>query len=616
MLTLRGVSALMAVILAADATAQEIVLLKDGRSLATVYAPGESQWAGLRLVDRLARFTGVELDLQTREGVPAGTGAILAVGTPASNAIVKELLGQDPRLTGLGEDGYILKAGVWQGRPVLAAAGSTLPGAHNAVSELISWKIKLAGGQASVPGNMDESDQPALKYRLLWNWDSRTNWRLSVDEMHGIHHQRYNLIEEGEVAFVTHLERAIDYFSDHKLNGLIVWGFIRDAHGGLEAAREVCRYGRRNNVRLLPGVCTEAAYGGFTYSPDSPYNLEHWTAKHPELRYRDSGGKDIAGVCPSKPENQQWLRDGTRWFFEALPDAGGMSLENGDWFYCWTPDCVEAKAQKENDPNFFWDELASYKPVIETAKQVRPDSWMVFASYTGFTEDTIRGAMQGAVKTKRAMGAATEVVYPPRMLQQMPAGSICQWTLTGMAGAHAWAAEAQPPPAAFEDNIGYIHQSGAVSGLSDPGKWWGCDPGSGYEEVADIIRFVCGRLAGSKMNGLVMYGERSAVSPANDLNYLAMEYFSWHPERTWEQFIQDRLTTCYGAGELAPLYLKMLRSSSRDATEIGKDQARAAQIAGGRELDARQRPRWQNLSCELARRARLAKDMSAATPAP
>ena len=155
MLTLRGVSALMAVILAADATAQEIVLVKDGRSLATVYAPGESQWAGLRLVDRLERFTGVELDLQTREGVPVGAGAILAVGTPASNAIVKELLGQDPRLTGLGEDGYILKAGVWQGRPVLAAAGSTLPGAHNAVSELISWKIKLAGGQASVPGNMD-----------------------------------------------------------------------------------------------------------------------------------------------------------------------------------------------------------------------------------------------------------------------------------------------------------------------------------------------------------------------------------------------------------------------------------------------------------------------------
>ena len=589
---------------------EDFPLVIQGRAVATVHAPGENQWAGVRFVDRITRLTGVHLRLQTAQAVPAGEAPLVAIGSPEANPVVKALLEGDARLSTLGEQGYLVKVGTHAGRRVLAIAGQGLDGVNNAVSEVVTWRLRLTGRDASVPGDLDEADKPALKYRLLWNWDSRTNWRSTVEQMHAVHYQRYNLIEEGEVAFLAHFKRAIDYFSDHKLNGLIVWGFIRDDHGGLEAARELCRYGRRNNVRLLPGVCTEAAYGGFAYSKDSKFNLDHWTDQHPELRYKNSEGKYIAGICPSKPENQAWLRQGTRWFFEQLPDVGGMNLENGDWFFCWTEDCIEAKSKPENDPNFFWDQLASYKPVIETAREVRPDAWMIFASYTGFSEAAIEGAMAGAVKTKRALGLATEIVYPPRMLKQLPPSGVCQWTLTGMAGPHAWPDDLTLPPGNIPEHIGYIHQSGAVSGLSDPAKWWGTAPGSGYEEVCDIVRFVCSRIASTGMSGIAMYGERGAISPANDLNYLALEYFGWHPERTWEQFLKDRLSICYGGSERARQFLTMLRNTTRDPAAIRRDQERAAGIAGAPELDIRQQQRWSNLSDELARRAELAQQMS------
>lgn len=596
---------------ALPATASEFAIVADGRSAVTVYAPGENQWAGLRFADRIQRLTGVEVVLQTATALPVGDGAVVAVGTPTSNAVVATVAGDDDRIAGLGEQGYMIKVGIWQDRRVLAATGATLEGVNNGVSEIISWKLKLSDGGASVPGDLDETDRPALKYRLLWNWDSRTNWETSVERMHAVPFQRWNLNEQGAAGHETHIKRAIDYFADHKLNGLTIWGYIRPDHGGLETARRLCTYAKRNNVRMLPGVCPEAAYGGFTFDKEAEYNLDNWTEKHPELRYKDAKGTLHPGACPSKPQNQQWLKRGTKWFFDQLPDVGGANIENGDWFYCWTDDCVEAKSRPENDPNFFWDQMASYKPVLEVSAEIRPDAWMVFATYSGFTENAIGGAMYGATATGRAVGIATEVVYPPRMMAQIPANGICQWTLTGMVTPEAWPEGARPPESNFEDHIGYILQAGAVWPPSNPDRWWAGLPGSRWEEISEMIQFLCSRMHKADMKGLVMYGERGPASPCNELNYLALEYFGWHPDRSFDQFTNDRLAYCYGGQDRARLFLELLRNTSRNPAQIEDDRRKAAEVASRADLDVRQRARWNNLGDELARRVKVAGQLPA-----
>ncbi len=37
-------------------------------------------------------------------------------------------------------------------------------------------------------------------------------------------------------------ELTKDFMADHKFNGLIIWGFLRDTHGGIKASKELCRF--------------------------------------------------------------------------------------------------------------------------------------------------------------------------------------------------------------------------------------------------------------------------------------------------------------------------------------------------------------------------------------
>ena len=61
----------------------------------------------------------------------------------------------------------------------------------------------------------------------------------------------------------------------------------------------------------------------------------------------------LAHINPSKPENQQWLRDGAEWLFDSLPDIGGINLENGDFMSCYCDECRAQRAMPANDPNCF-----------------------------------------------------------------------------------------------------------------------------------------------------------------------------------------------------------------------------------------------------------------------
>ena len=157
-------------------------LVEAGKPRAVVFAPDENRWAGQRLADRVKRWTGVELRVEEAAAELEARHLVVAVGTPDSNPVIAAALAADNRLTELGEEGYVLKVATWKGRRVLVAAGLTLTGANHAVSELVSWRLQLTEDGASVPVDLNVSEKPAMKYRILWSWDGQGNWATTIKE--------------------------------------------------------------------------------------------------------------------------------------------------------------------------------------------------------------------------------------------------------------------------------------------------------------------------------------------------------------------------------------------------------------------------------------------------
>ncbi len=302
-------------------------------------------------------------------------------------------------------------------------------------------------------------------------------------------------------------------------------------------------------------------------------------------------------IDPSKRENQQWLRDGSKWLFENLPDIGGINLENGDFFSCQCEDCRRERAKPENDPNCLWDMQASQRPILEVARTMRPDGWMTFATYVGFTEAAAKRAGKNAV-------------YPPKFANQVLDNAICQWTVTGMTDAKSWPDGFKPPATTAKDQIGLLHHGSLWGSPVDPARWWATSPattGAWNDEYSTLFPFVCGRTAQAKMGGIAITGQNGNQCPQHDLNYLAFEYFSWHPERTYDDFKRDRLAPSFGGSERVDLYLKLLRDTSKAPVEIEALRSRAVETSKAKDLDVRQRTRWVNLAGELARRHKSAR---------
>lgn len=167
-----------------------------------------------------------------------------------------------------------------------------------------------------------------------------------------------------------------------------------------------------------------------------------------------------------------------------------------------------------------------------------------------------------------------------------------------------WPAGLRPPT---RHSIGLLHQG---SQWHNSEIWWTRSPrqnntGERYVDISDLIRYTCVRCADEGLEGLEILGEVSDDSPANELNYLAIEEFGWHPRRTWDEFYRDRLVRIYGNEEDARRFVKMVRSEERSLPELLRDLNTAEEISQNRQFDSRQRRRWGNLRAEIARRISL-----------
>src|SRR5262249_5131351 len=153
---------------------------------------------------------------------------------------------------------YYARAGEVAGRGLVTLIGFDGPGVIYAVRELVERRLTLTPAGVEV-ASFATHHQPALTYRLFWTWDHSTNWDLDQPGQQDV--GANNVYSKPATAFAEDYRRLIDFMSRHRLNGLVIWGFLRDGHGGIEAAQEIARYGKERGVRILPGVGINA-YGG------------------------------------------------------------------------------------------------------------------------------------------------------------------------------------------------------------------------------------------------------------------------------------------------------------------------------------------------------------------
>lgn len=559
---------------------QGIVLAHQKEVFCRIVSGPEDQIAAKSLQDFLFKNFSIEVGIVDPGASDHGVGKCeILLGSAATNPYLNRIASRhhiriDPE--DLTADGYVVQTLRDQEVDFVLVAGGGKRGVFYAVGELKNYLIRQAiDSVVVVPSSVREI--PTLKYRWLWTWDWRMEW--GGVEPGGAKMGGGGAYRKNPDSFLADYKACIDYMSENGLNGLIIWGFIRDSHGGVTASQELCRYAEERGVRILPGVGT-SGYGGYVFEGDHPYNVHTWLEKHPELRTVNKNGsigeKGVDGLsdhlCPSKKANLKWLDEGAKWLFDNF-EIGGVNLEMGDFFVCYCDECKRARAAiKSDEPEYYKDMAISHGRTLRTMHKLAPDAWLSYATYTGFTREMM---------TK-----------PPKFIEMIPPYAICQWTLTHMldsahipnsmdpASSKGWPEDVKPMT---QHSVGYLH-------------WANKSTRTGHDFYSERLRKASRLSYHAGLEGLVLYGELPDSQLNMKLNYLAFREYCFHPNLSRKHFIEKRLAPLYGKGVTERLeeIIELVRTEKqRNSDSIEK----ALEIAQStlEEVPVRYRSHWQDL---------------------
>lgn len=567
----------------------------DAAQSGVIIAPSDATSAARRLKALITQDAGLTFSIISPDQKHDAASIQFVLCTTHSRSEVQQYLPATALTTDLKPQGFLISTDSHSTK--VAVVGGDPDGLRYGVGELWHYHCRLDGQHILPERPLWLVKAPAISKRMFWNWTHCTNWDDDLSRVHQTKHVDTNGTLEPYLAqpngFVDTFQKIIDFQADHKLNGLIVWGFINDAHGGVGSAQAVSKYAKINGVKILPGIGT-MGYGGFYFGGDHPYNIYTFLAKHPQVRLMEQAdGKEMPGTpCPSDPVFQQWLRDGAQWYFTTLKDIGGVNLEHGDFFQCHCPRCRQQRSLPENDHNYYWDMITTQVPVIETGLKISPDLWYTYASYDGYNSALASN--------------------PPRFLAQYPKAAITQWTYSRMIAdpilnpAGSWPASLRPP-VGTNHSVGLLHQG---SHWDVKRQWWGESDksavafGGTYSLVCDLIQQACRRAFEDQSEGLEIVGQIGVASPQNELNYLALEAFSWYPQLDYETWIDHELAPLYGGPKLSRRFFELVSSTTKQPQEIASHLSEAQQVLA-RLSDPRHARRWANLISELRRRQSL-----------
>jgi hypothetical protein len=440
------------------------------------------------------------------------------------------------------------------GVPVVHITGGGIAGAVYGTNEAFAHWIRTDDTGLTFPP-LNVSESPGLPYRILWTWDHSTNWNLEQTGIQEIGALNYYLKPSG--GFLEDYTRLVDFMSRNRIGAVTVYGFLRDNHGGVDAARQLCTYAAERGVRIIPGVGINA-YGGIYWEGDNRFNLTTWLRKNPQLRavldkpaafhipdvpelwFPDNQYTDAA--CPSRPENASFHEEAIRWLAESFP-IGGINFETGDYGTCH---CVECAARRKEDSSWSFRDMALLYPrLFEAARASGRDLWLISEAYWDTILDLDALKPLDALPDTAIYQFCINRSYWPRLRNELTARHVA----------------ALPR----RRNILRTHM----------GSQWN---GERYTLVARRFAEMARLAYETGMKGMTIFGEVSAFETVNEINYLAFARFGYSPLLSWEDFVRDDLGPLFGGEAEAEKYLQLL-SVQADARELERASAEAQDIA-------------------------------------
>jgi len=495
---------------------------------------------------------------------------------------------------GLPEGAFRIRAegGETGTAPRVAIGGGPFSGVIYGVEELIAHAT--ATDRLEVLAGTSE-DAPGLAYRTFWTWDHSTNWELSQ-----VGHQEigvFNPYGKPPSGFLRDYRRVVDFCSRNRIAAVVIYGFLRDPHGGIEAAQELCRYASERGVRILPGIAI-GSYGGCYWEGEHRFNLATWLRANPQhaATLEKGVGFQIADLafplwfprsdytlsaCPSAPETMAWMEEGVAWLAETF-DIGGINVEAGDYGVCGCDRCVarranEAEAARRVDAyGDSWshtDMADNFPRLYRTAKAIRDDLWL----YSEIQWDNLLDPVAHDAQ------------------RRLPHGGIYQHTTNRT----------------YWDRIRRELTSEYVASLpTQPNvlrcqfacQWNGDERTERYALNARVFADMARLCAARGMQGLTVWGEPSPYHATVELSYLAFARFSWDASLTWERFVAEDVAPLLGGAEAAAEFIRI-------AEELDANQVLPLERLGAmRDLTMAHRAgdeagrRWLTLEDQVARR--------------
>lgn len=431
-------------------------------------------------------------------------------------------------------------------RPLIDVEGGPFSGVIYGVEEVIQRQLS-ADSDVSV-GETEQA--PVLPYRTWWNWDHTTNWdvtQIGVQEI-GV----MNPYHKPPGGFLADFKRAVDFMSKNRIAAITIFGFLRESHGGIEAAQELCRYANERGVRIMPGVAINA-YGGVVWEMEHEFNLSTWLRKHPHLaadmerpagfQIKDLGfplffprGDYSMRGCPSKPENQKWMEDGIAWLAETF-DVGGINIEAGDYGVCGCAECRARRAAREDDARRHgyaesWShaDMADFYPrLYEAALSRRPGAWI----YSEIQWDNLLDP---------------DAQIP---LRALPEGGIYQHTTNRSYWSRIRTEMTREYAEALPTKINVFRTQFNC-------QWNGDHRTERYRFNGKDFAEQAKKAAEVGFQGLTVWGEPSSYVTPTELSYLAFARFTWDPGLTWAQFMAQDVAPRVGGEAAAERYIEML----------------------------------------------------------
>ena len=436
---------------------------------------------------------------------------------------------------------------------------------------------------------------PGLTYRTFWTWDHSTNWELSQIGQQEI--GVFNPYQKPPSGFLSDYKRCIDFCSRNRIAAIVIYGFLRDPHGGIEAAKELCRYATERGVRILPGIAI-GSYGGVYWEGDNKYNLATWLKANPQhaATLEKGVGFQIADLafplnfpksdytlsaCPSAPETMAWMEEGVAWLTETF-DIGGINIEAGDYGVCGCSRCVarranerEAARRKEVHGDYWshTDMADNFPRLFRTAKTRKDDLWI----YSEIQWDNLLDPVSLDAQ------------------KRLPPGGIYQHTTNRT----YWTRIKNELTKAYIDGL---PMQPNVLRCQFACQWNGDERSERYALNARVFSDMAALCSRTGMKGLTVWGEPSPYHASVELSYLAFARFSWSPTLSWDTFLDEDVAPLMGGKDAARAFVAIAEDlDAHQKLPIERLHALKRRAADHRADDEAGR-RWLTLEEQISRR--------------